>query len=89
MNTKKLIPENRRNRIIELIKIKNSISVLELIKEFNVSEITIRRDLEILEKRGLIDKTYGGASKRSDQISEIHYLKQITKMIKEKRHIAA
>jgi len=84
-----MIPENRRNQIIELVKIKNSISIPELVKQFNVSEITVRRDLEILEKRGLIDKTYGGASKRSDQISEIHYLKQITKMLKEKRYIAS
>ena len=84
-----MIPENRRNQIIELVKVKNSISIPELKEQFNVSEITIRRDLEILEKRGLIDKTYGGAARRSDQISEIHYLKQITKMQKEKRHIAA
>jgi DeoR/GlpR family transcriptional regulator of sugar metabolism len=35
--------------------------VSDLSKTFNVTEETIRRDLEKLEKRGLVRKTYGGA----------------------------
>jgi DeoR family transcriptional regulator, fructose operon transcriptional repressor len=83
-----MIPENRRNKIIELLNVEKTLSLPALARHFDVSEITIRRDLEILEKKGLIDKTYGGASKRNVQVSEIHYLKQLTKMQKEKRHIA-
>ena len=85
---KKIIPELRRIKIIKLTKIKRTISIQELINRFKVSEITIRRDLDLLEKRGEIDKIYGGATIRDNEISEIHFLKQLTKMIKEKRHIA-
>ena len=88
MKEKKIIPEIRRNKIIEFIKINKTISLVELINEFNVSEITIRRDLSLLEKRGLIDKIYGGATKKPEQISEIRYLRQLSKMVNEKRRIA-
>jgi len=38
-----------------------SVLVPELAKLFNVTEETIRRDLEKLEKEGLLKRTYGGA----------------------------
>ena len=89
MASKKLIPEKRRDELVELINKYNTISISKLKNEFNVSEITIHRDLSILEQRGLINKIYGGGTKRIKKISEVHYLKQISRMLKEKRNIAA
>ncbi|WP_165822416.1 DeoR/GlpR family DNA-binding transcription regulator [Paenibacillus montanisoli] len=57
----KIYVEERRNRILEIIQKKNRVSVAELSKEFNLGEITIRRDLSELEERGLIRRTHGGA----------------------------
>lgn len=51
----------RLQAIRELIIEKKSVEVTYLSKELNVSEVTIRRDLDKLEKEGLVAKTYGGA----------------------------
>lgn len=52
---------DRQNKIIDLIKEKNFISVQELINILHYSGATIRRDLNVLEKRNLIRRTRGGA----------------------------
>lgn len=51
----------RRNNIKKIIIDKKSIRVTDLVKQFNVSEETIRRDLNQLEEEGLLKKNYGGA----------------------------
>ncbi|MFK7693218.1 DeoR/GlpR family DNA-binding transcription regulator [Paenibacillus sp. HJGM_3] len=51
----------RRNKIKEQLLLEKSVKVADLVKEFNVSEETIRRDLNQLEREGLIQKNYGGA----------------------------
>lgn len=51
----------RLQAIRELIKEKKVVEVTYLSKELDVSEVTIRRDLDKLEKEGLVAKTYGGA----------------------------
>lgn len=60
----------RRRKIISLLEERNSVLVPELSKLFNVTEETVRRDLEKLEKEGLLKRTHGGAvigeSKSSD-----------------------
>ncbi len=51
----------RQQSIINMLKINKSATVTELSKIFFIGEATIRRDLEKLEKAGLIKRTYGGA----------------------------
>ncbi|PHV72114.1 DeoR family transcriptional regulator [Sporanaerobium hydrogeniformans] len=51
----------RQKRIIEQIEKEESVKVIELSKAFDVTEETIRRDLEKLEKQGILKRTYGGA----------------------------
>jgi DeoR/GlpR family transcriptional regulator of sugar metabolism len=51
----------RRKRIISILQEKSSVLVPELSKEFKVTEETIRRDLEKLEREGVLKRTYGGA----------------------------
>lgn len=57
-----MIPEARRNRIIDYIKNKRTVTIPEVSEEFSISEITVRRDFERLAKRGIINKVYGGAT---------------------------
>lgn len=52
---------DRRGEILERIQQTNSVKVLDLSREFGVTEETIRRDLEKLEMEGHITRTYGGA----------------------------
>ncbi|MCP4020742.1 MAG: DeoR/GlpR transcriptional regulator [Desulfobacteraceae bacterium] len=56
-----LIPVDRQARIQKLIEEKGVVKVTELNKLFNVTELTIRRDFDILEKKGVLERTHGGA----------------------------
>ena len=51
----------RRNAILAKLATDGKVIVSDLSVEFNVTEETIRRDLEKLDKEGLAKKTYGGA----------------------------
>lgn len=51
----------RQEEILSYMKQKNSVTVSELSKHFYISETTIRRDLEKMEKLNLVKRTYGGA----------------------------
>lgn len=51
----------RRNLILEKLQDEKKVVVSELSQLYNVSEETIRRDLEKLEQDGYATKSYGGA----------------------------
>lgn len=51
----------RRNSILEKLQEEKKVVVSELSALYNVSEETIRRDLDKLDKEGLCVKSYGGA----------------------------
>ena len=51
----------RRNQILEKLQAEKRVVVSDLSQLYNVSEETIRRDLDKLEKEGLAIKSYGGA----------------------------
>ncbi len=53
--------ENRVKTIINLLNQKGEITVKEIARDLNVSDMTIRRDLLILEKENIIKRTHGGA----------------------------
>ncbi len=59
----------RLQTIRELIIKNKSVEVVKLSKEMNVSEVTIRRDLDKLEKEGLVVKTYGGAILNEEMVT--------------------
>jgi len=56
-----MIANHRRDKILELIKEDGSAKVINLARIFKVTEVTIRQDLEKLEKDGLIIREHGGA----------------------------
>ena len=51
----------RRNAILSKLYLDGKVIVSELSQEFDVTEETIRRDLEKLDREGLVKKSYGGA----------------------------
>jgi len=59
--TKQLIPAQRQARIRERLESNLAVSNTELVELLGVSEATIRRDLELLEKQGILERTHGGA----------------------------
>lgn len=56
-----MLAAERRNEILEKLQTDKKVVVSELSRHYNVSEETIRRDLEKLEKDGYAVKGYGGA----------------------------
>ena len=57
-----MIGTERQREILEYIKTYETISVQQIVKKFYVSEATARRDLNVLEKSGLIRRVFGGAT---------------------------
>lgn len=51
----------RRKKISDLLYEQKEVKVKELVALFEVSDETIRTDLAILEKQGILQKVYGGA----------------------------
>lgn len=56
-----MLANQRRDKILELIREDGHAKVLNLSRIFKVTEVTIRQDLERLEKEGLIRREHGGA----------------------------
>ncbi len=56
-----MLAAERRNLILEKVHENKKVIVNELSREFDVSEETIRRDLDKLEEDGHVIKSYGGA----------------------------
>ena len=57
-----IIPAQRRNLILELLRQKGVVSVHELSDTIGVSLPTIRRDLDWLAKTGAVQRSHGGAT---------------------------
>ena len=56
-----MFANERRNKILELLNRRSSVTVTELTGLFQVSLETIRRDLEYLEQHGALKRVHGGA----------------------------
>ena len=64
-----MFAEERKNRIMAMLKKNNRVTVDELVVIFSVSGATIRTDLKDLELLGYIIRTYGGAIIRDDVVN--------------------
>ena len=56
-----MLIEERRRAILERLHIEGRVLVTELAKRFHTSQVTIRKDLELLHSSGKIHRTHGGA----------------------------
>lgn len=53
----------RRHEILKTLELNQQVTIPELAQQFNVSHMTIRRDLELLQSEGKIQRNHGGAVK--------------------------
>jgi DeoR family transcriptional regulator of aga operon len=56
-----LLIEERRRAILEVLRRDGRVLVADLARRFRTSQVTIRKDLEILHSTGKIHRTHGGA----------------------------
>jgi DeoR/GlpR family transcriptional regulator of sugar metabolism len=87
--TIRLSPIERQQAILSLLQTKGSVRVNELGEDLGVSEITIRRDLELLEQEHLLERTHGGAILSRRLRSEPLYTAKYQERRKEKSQIGA
>jgi DeoR/GlpR family transcriptional regulator of sugar metabolism len=57
-----MLAPQRQAAILEKVRLAGAVKVSDLVAEFGVSDMTIRRDLEVLAERGLLSKVHGGAT---------------------------
>lgn len=84
-----LLAEERHNAIVDEVNAKGSVRVKELAPRFGVTEDSIRKDLTLLERRGLLKKTYGGAVRVRTHATEYGVTDRQDKHLEDKRTIAA
>ena len=79
----------RRNQILSKLSTDGKVLVADLAREFNVTEETIRRDLEKLDNDGLARKTYGGAVKNENFNIDLPFHVRKQTNVESKKRIAA
>jgi DeoR/GlpR family transcriptional regulator of sugar metabolism len=66
-----LLAAQRQGLILKEVADRGAARISELAEELNVSEMTVRRDIDLLAEQGLVDKVHGGATAiGSSSISE-------------------
>ncbi|MCL6429903.1 MAG: DeoR/GlpR family DNA-binding transcription regulator [Anaerolineae bacterium] len=86
---RRLLPEERLARIAALVAEYHAVSVAELSERFDVSPVTIRADLDELERRGLVMRTHGGAVRVERNGREFSFYTRERAQVDEKRRIGA
>jgi DeoR/GlpR family transcriptional regulator of sugar metabolism len=87
--TKTLIPAQRHKCILEFLEIHQVVQCAFLSELLQVSEATIRRDLEWLENQGVLERTHGGATLSRRMPLEPEYVHSAQAYPDEKRCIGA
>jgi DeoR/GlpR family transcriptional regulator of sugar metabolism len=80
--------KTRRDRIEQRVRAQREIGYAELAAEFDVSEMTIRRDVEALEMLGVVRRIVGGAIAVKGKDSEPSFETRVADAAEEKHHIA-
>ncbi|MCS7460551.1 DeoR/GlpR family DNA-binding transcription regulator [Paenibacillus doosanensis] len=84
-----MLVAERYEKIVSLVNQRGAVRVSELSELFQVTEETIRRDLDRLEQAGRLTRSHGGAvSIKDDQQPEIPYFEREIAYAEEKKRIA-
>jgi len=85
-----MLSEERRRKILELLRREGRVLVRELSHRFRTSQITIRKDLESLHRHGQLERTHGGALPKENGALEDNSLQEKARKHRpEKARIAA
>ena len=78
----------RQKEIAEYVYEHTEATVIELSKLFNVSQVTIRKDLAELAERGVVFKTHGGATQAEHlMVNEVPYYQKYTSALTQKKEL--
>jgi len=82
-----MLAVDRRLKILETVAEEQTIQVVELATRFQVSEMTIRRDIKRLERDGFLRRTYGGATAHLTRSLDLAFNARALQSAREKRLI--
>ena len=82
------IPAQRQQMILDYIRKQEGANIKELASYLEVSEATVRRDLDNLAEAGEIERTHGGAVQPQEKIIEYTYDTKMELRREEKTRIA-
>lgn len=80
---------DRLSQIAELVLRNSTVTIQDLVEMFQVSKMTVHRDLDELEQQGILHKVRGGATAQPSFLFESHLNYRINAAKKEKEAIAA
>lgn len=86
-NGERLDREERHRRIIGELKSNPTVRISHLAEAFGVSTETVRRDIDSLSSRGLVERTYGGAAAPMGREPTVR--ERTASMVAERQRIAA
>jgi DeoR family transcriptional regulator of aga operon len=66
----KLLIEERRRRILDMVNSQERVTVSDLVEAFGISAVTIRGDLDSLDEQGGLVRSHGGAVKRLNPLQD-------------------
>jgi len=87
-NAAGLDKQARQKEILDFLKANSSASVADLCERFQVSEMTIRRDLQELDRIGLLRRVHGGAMLGASRSYEPPYKSRVVENAAQKKAIA-
>lgn len=77
----------RREQLLTFIQTHEFVRIYDLARQFGVSEVTIRSDVDILARRGGIRRVRGGAMRVVEAVPEVDYEARVSSYLPEKRSI--
>jgi DeoR family transcriptional regulator, aga operon transcriptional repressor len=80
-----VLNEERRRAILDLLNHQGRVLVTELAEKFETSQVTIRKDLEILHAHGMVHRTHGGALPSRDGALEDPTLREKEKLHRQEK----
>ncbi|MBI6874251.1 DeoR/GlpR family DNA-binding transcription regulator [Clostridium aciditolerans] len=83
-----MLTEERHNIILDLLREKGVIKIIDLMEITNTSESTIRRDLTYLESINALKRIHGGATLPKGRLIEPSYSEKEVQSVDEKKRIA-
>lgn len=83
-----LTMDERRKSIVDLLQKEGRIRVEDLAGRLKVSQVTVRKDLDILEKRGLLERSHGNAIFTQQSRFNIAFLEKLQMQAPAKELIA-
>ena len=83
-----MLQKERQREIIAVLESKGAVRIKDLREKFAVSDDSIRKDLDMLEAQGLLERTYGGAVLKKDTLPMLKAARNKGRDVAAKRQIA-